>query len=522
MAQKMGEKLGQYLVLQSTLQVKQDKRHIMKHIGILFPHQLFEHHTLIQKSDTIYLIEVDLFFKTFNFHKAKLAFHRSSMRAYFDRVSKIYKKTWKYISQEEEASDIRILINNLVQQQEVTLHYIDPTDNWLRQRILKHKTKIKEVIEYENPLFLNTKEELSDFFKPGKKSFFQTTFYKQQRKKWDILIQPNGDPVGDKWTFDTENRKKYPKKSSPPPITLPEPDSYWEEAIAYVEKHFSNNPGQIGTQPLYPYKKDTAKVWFEQFLERRFHLFGDYEDAILQEEWILHHSVLTPMLNTGLLSVDYVVSRSLEYANTNQVPINSLEGFVRQIIGWREFIRGMYQVKGSQSRTTNFWGFTRKIPAAFYDGTTGIKPVDKTIQKVIKTGYCHHIERLMVLGNFMLLCEFDPNEVYRWFMELFIDAYDWVMVPNVYGMSQFADGGLFATKPYISGSNYLIKMSNYPKGDWQKIWDGLFWHFMDKHRIFFLKNPRLGMLVRTFDKMTEDKKVQHQEYALNFFKKIDK
>ena len=143
-----------------------------------------------------------------------------------------------------------------------------------------------------------------------------------------------------------------------------------------------------------------------------------------------------------------------------------------------------------------------------------------SIKKVLDTGYCHHIERLMVLGNFMLLCEFDPDEVYRWFMELFVDAYDWVMVPNVYGMSQFADGGLMATKPYISGSNYIMKMSDYKKGAWQNIWDGLFWRFMHSHRNFFLQNPRLGMLVKTFDNMPDEKRALHLKYAEAFLYKL--
>jgi deoxyribodipyrimidine photolyase-related protein len=185
-------------------------------------------------------------------------------------------------------------------------------------------------------------------------------------------------------------------------------------------------------------------------------------------------------------------------------------------MGWREFIRGMYECKGVESRTTNFWGFDRKIPASFYDGTTGILPVDETIKMVSETGYCHHIERLMVLGNFMVLCEFDPDEVYRWFMELFIDSYDWVMVPNVYGMSQFSDGGLFATKPYISGSNYIMKMSNYPKGDWNVVWDGLFWRFINVNREFFSKNPRLNMMVRTYDKLNPDRKQQLNQRAESF------
>jgi len=182
----------------------------------------------------------------------------------------------------------------------------------------------------------------------------------------------------------------------------------------------------------------------------------------------------------------------------------------------------MYVFRGGRQRTTNFWNFKRKIPASFYEGTTGIDPLDHTIKKVLKNAYCHHIERLMVLGNFMLLCEFDPDEVYRWFMELFIDAYDWVMVPNVYGMSQFADGGMMSTKPYLGGSNYLMKMGNHPKGDWQKTWDALFWRFMHVHRDFFQKNPRMGMLIRSFDKMPESKQKNHMETAENFLKKLDK
>ncbi len=228
------------------------------------------------------------------------------------------------------------------------------------------------------------------------------------------------------------------------------------------------------------------------------------------------------MMNVGLLSPNEVLDEAIQFAGKNSVPFNSLEGFVRQILGWREFIRGVYITKGTAERTNNFWNFKRKIPASFWNGTTGIAPVDITIKKVLATGYCHHIERLMVLGNFMLLCEFDPDEVYKWFMELFIDSYDWVMVPNVYGMSQFADGGLMATKPYISGSNYLMKMSDYPKGEWQLIWDGLFWNFLNKHREFFLKNPRLSMLVKTFDKMSEEKRSVHLRAATDYLKTLDK
>jgi deoxyribodipyrimidine photolyase-related protein len=369
-------------------------------------------------------------------------------------------------------------------------------------------------------MFLNTREELSDFFRADKKKFYQTTFYKSERKARDILITGSDDPEGGKWTYDTENRKKYPKGKTPPNIQFPDTTSAYKEALDYVEDHFEDNYGQTTDSPLYALDFESAKDWFEQFLEQRFAGFGPYEDAIVKEEIYLHHSVLTPMLNVGLLTPQYVLDRSLEYAQENDIKIQSLEGFVRQIMGWREFIRGMYMAKGVPMRTTNYWGFDRKIPRSFYTGETGIPPIDDTIKKVLKTGYCHHIERLMVLGNFMLLCEFDPKEVYKWFMELFIDAYDWVMVPNVYGMSQFADGGFFATKPYISSSNYILKMSNYSKGDWQEIWDALFWHFMDKQREFFSSNPRLAMLLGTFDKWDAEKRSDLISRAQEYFETL--
>jgi deoxyribodipyrimidine photolyase-related protein len=215
------------------------------------------------------------------------------------------------------------------------------------------------------------------------------------------------------------------------------------------------------------------------------------------------------------------VEETLAFAANNLIPLNALEGFIRQIIGWREFIRLVYEREGSRQRTTNFWQFTRKIPKSFWDGTTGIHPLDNVIKKTLTHAYTHHIERLMVVGNFMLLCEFDPNEVYLWFMEMYIDAYDWVMVPNVYGMTQFADGGLMTTKPYISGSNYLMKMGNWEKGEWQAIWDGLFWRFMHVHRAFFLSNPRLGMLVKTFDKMDPEKQKKHLSNAETYLNSLD-
>ncbi|MGK0285616.1 MAG: deoxyribodipyrimidine photolyase-related protein [Salibacteraceae bacterium] len=484
----------------------------MKQINIIFPNQLFKESPLFDSKAPCYIVEEYMFFKHYPFHKQKMAFHRATMMRYADFLREEKKIEVNYVAATEDISDIRLLIPELKRQGIEHINYIDPVDNWLQKRMDKGLVEhgIKSTT-YHSPLFLNTKEDLETFFRRDKKKYHQTTFYTEQRKKRNILMETNGKPMGGKWTFDTENRKKYPAKKIPPSIQFPDVDTYYTEAKTYVSSHFSDHLGSLTQYSLYPTSFEASKKWLNQFFEHRFMEFGVYEDAIVAENSILNHSVLTPMLNVGLLTPKEVIDGCLKYAEENKVPINSTEGFVRQIIGWREFIRGIYESRGSEERTTNYWKFKKRIPASFYDGTTGITPVDQTIKKVLQTGYCNHIERLMVLGNFMMLCEFDPDEVYRWFMELFIDSYDWVMVPNVYGMSQFSDGGLMATKPYISGSNYLMKMSNYKKGEWQTIWDGLFWRFMHTHRDFFLSNPRLGMLVRMFDKMPEEKQQKHLE-----------
>ncbi|MEM9820670.1 MAG: cryptochrome/photolyase family protein [Bacteroidota bacterium] len=477
----------------------------MATINLIFPHQLFAQSVLLDNDQPIVLVEEYLFFKHFAFHQQKLAFHRATMKFYASYLQ-AQDKNLDYVEAIEERADVRVLFANLAEQGVEEIHYIDTNDDWLEKRIQSSaKEHGLQTQIAPSPMFLNSREDLSGFFRSDKKKFFQTKFYIEQRKKRDILLEVGDQPVGGKWSFDPENRKKYPRKKTPPAIQYPDSTPHYEEAVQYVKKHFADNPGDLSSECLYPTDYQSTQLWLQQFFEQRFHEFGPYEDAIVAEHTILNHSVLTPMLNVGLIRPDEVIQSALHFAAKTDVPINSLEGFIRQIIGWREFIRGVYLCKGTEERTKNYWGFERKIPQSFYDGTTGIDPVDNTIQKVLKTGYCHHIERLMVLGNFMLLCEFDPDEVYRWFMELFIDAYDWVMVPNVYGMSQFADGGLMSTKPYISGSNYLMKMSNYKKGDWQATWDALFWRFMHVHRDFFTRNPRLGMLVRSFDKMAEEK-----------------
>tara|TARA_B100001564_G_scaffold130828_1_gene109463 strand:- start:25592 stop:27067 length:1476 start_codon:yes stop_codon:yes gene_type:complete len=472
-------------------------------VSLIFPNQLFEKSKLIKNSKKFIIIEEYLFFKQYNFHKQKLLFHRMSMKSYEKFLSA--KNYVQYIDSCDEKSDIRKLIESLDANIKKILIY-NPVDNWLLKRIKSSsKKKNIEIQIYENPLFILESDKLDSFFRADKKKFFQTSFYKKQRIEMNILMN-NGLPEGGEWTYDKYNREKYPKNKLAPIISRPKKNYSFTEAIKYIERNFPDNIGELNSSQLYPHDFSLSKKWLKEFLEKRFDEFGPYEDAILKEETELNHSILSPLINAGLLNPNFVVREAIDYAKKCGVPINSTEGFIRQIIGWREFIRGVYIAKGSEERNKNFWNFSNKMPLSFYSGDTGIDPFDDSIKKLLKTGYVNHIERLMIIGNFMLLCEINPDEVYKWFMELSIDSYDWVMVPNVYGMSQFADGGLMSTKPYISGSSYIVKMSNYKKGDWAIIWDSLFWNFINNNKDFFKKNPRMRMLVSSFEKMNYEKK----------------
>lgn len=493
--------------------------HMKQEAVLIFPHQLFASHPSLQKNIPVYLVEEWLFFRQYPFHKQKLMLHRASMQAYANTLRSAGYPVI-YIETTQRKSDIRRLLPELAAAGIRRLHFAAVADNWLMKR-LRNGCQIHgiETIISPSPSFLCEPADWKDFF-DQQKAYHQTNFYIEQRKQRSLLLDAQRKPLGGKWTFDTDNRKKFPKGQQAPALWFPEENAYTREARSYVEEIFTDNPGH--TDPFrYPVNHHDAATWLDDFLERRFHGFGPYEDALVSSEHYLHHAVLTPLLNTGLLTPEEVLQKALEAAARNEVPLASLEGFIRQITGWREFIRLLYEREGSRQRTRHFWGFTRRIPASFYTGHTGIFPVDNAIRKLLKTGYNHHIERLMVLGNFMLLCEFDPDEVYRWFMEMYIDAYDWVMVPNVYGMSQFADGGMMTTKPYISGSNYLLKMSDYPKGAWTETWDALFWRFMHIHRPFFTRNPRLGMLVKTFDRMPDARRQELLSKADAFLQQLD-
>lgn len=466
------------------------------------------------KDRIVYLAEDPLYFGTDShypvaFHKQKLVLHRASMQAYGDELRKQGHKV--------ELIPFTTSFQNKLPKKLSEIHLAEPHDFILEKRLRRYAEKHGIRLHFHpTPAFLSPPEFLVEHIARRKKPFM-AAFYQAQRKRMGIMVDPDGNPTGGQWSFDEDNRKKLPKNHVPPFPPQSAHNAYVKEAIAYVEKHFPNNPG-CANSFRYPVTRADALIWLKNFITDRLENFGPYEDAISTEHAFIYHSVLTPSLNIGLLTPQELVDAALR----TKAPLASLEGFIRQVIGWREFMHGIYRHRGTQIRNLNFFHHTRPIPKAFYDATTGIPPIDRIIRQLHEEAYCHHIERLMVLGNFMLLCRFDPHEVYRWFTELFIDAYDWVMVPNVYGMSQFADGGTFTTKPYVSSSNYVLKMSDEKKGPWTEIWDALFWTFIADHQELFMKNPRSSMMAKNWQKFSTEKQIQLRRTADEFISGICK
>jgi deoxyribodipyrimidine photolyase-related protein len=481
---------------------------------VLYPHQLYTPKSaVLNKERPVYLVEESLFLTEFPTHRQKLLLHRLSLLAYQKELETLG-FTVVYLDVREypttESIFTRLQTDGISE-----IHTPDTTDDWLERRITEHTATYGITrVTYPSELFI-LKEGFAERYLQSKRHM--AAFYKKMRLDFNILLEADKTPVGGEWSFDSENRKKLPKNIPLPPDLTYFTNADTEAALTWL----AELPGEhYGIAAVWiPYTRTQAEAYLETFLKERFASFGPYEDAIDTAHVRLFHSTLSPLLNIGLLDPEAVVAAAISYAKKHEVSLPSLEGFVRQIIGWREFIRAAYVVDGRKMRSTNFFKHTRSLPKELWTGATGLPPLDTAISGALRFGYTHHIERLMVLGNFMLLAKTDPDAVYRWFMAMYVDAYDWVMVPNVYGMSQFADGGLFATKPYISGSNYLKKMSNYESGDWEELWTALYWNFITDHQDFFLKNHRLSMMPRLLIKMPTEKRVNYLKIATEYLKR---
>jgi deoxyribodipyrimidine photolyase-related protein len=481
---------------------------------IIYPHQLFLEHPALEPGRVVYVVEEPLFFTRNPGHVQRLLLHRLSMQAYRTQLT-----TLGYTVQYLEIQDLpgtEAVFTKLKKDGVTELHIIDTTDDYLERSIEQAiATHHFTLTRYESPLFILSKTEATERYVASKR--LMGNFYKKLRQDKNVLMDGN-QPQGGAYSFDSDNRQKIPKS-----ITLPTDITCFQNkdtqaATAWLGTFTSERYGEANT--WIPYTHAEAQTFLKEFLQTRFAYFGPYEDALTTNHTRLFHSTLSPLINIGLLTPSQVLDTAIRYANQHDVPINSLEGFVRQILGWREFMRAAYEVDGSVMRSKNFFNHHNKLPSSFWTGETDVTPLDHSIKTALDFGYTHHIERLMVMGNFMLLTKTDPDEVYRWFMGMYVDAYDWVMVPNVYGMSQFSDGGLFATKPYISGASYLKKMSDYSKGEWETLWTALYWNFISTHQDFFSQNHRLSMMPKLLQKMSKATRETYLSLAEAYLTKL--
>ena len=479
----------------------------------LFPQKYLQKY----KKDFFYIAEDIGLCTQEKFHKHKLILFLSAMRSYRDDlINNKFNVIYNEIDQDKNSSYSEKLEKIIKKKKVKKIITYKISDHFFDKILRKICKKLKVELSFiPSPMFL-TKQSLKVKFFENNKKPFMGNFYKLQRSDLDILMKGN-DPEGQQWSYDELNRKKLPESISIPGLKKVTETNNTKQIKKIISTLFNDHPGSIDNFNI-PTTRKQAISWLDDFLKNKFFLFGDYEDAISKKGHVLFHSLLSPLLNIGLLTPEEVVNKSLKFAKINKIKINNVEGFIRQIIGWREFIKNVYDYHNTFMKTSNFWNHTLKLKKSWYDGTTGIEPLDQAIKEIDKHGYAHHIIRLMLIANIMNLSGIDPKEIFKWFMEMFIDSSDWVMTPNVFGMGTFSDGGIFATKPYICGSNYLLKMSDYKRGDWCEVVDGLYWQFIEKNKKYIKSNHRLSMMAYSLEKIDPDRKKRIFSQANNFIK----
>ena len=379
----------------------------------------------------------------------------------------------------------------------------------------------------EDDRFLCSREQFQDFAR-GRKSLLMESFYRQMRLKYDVLMD-KGKPIGGKWNYDAENRKPPKKNMKIPKYYQSEPDEITKTVINLVNEKFPNHFGDI--EPFYfAVNKSQAMAAFEKFINERLANFGNYQDAMIEGEDFMFHSHVGFYLNNGLLDALQSIKLVESEYYKGKITINSAEGFIRQILGWREYIRGIYWLKMPEYKQLNFLDPNNKLPEFYWNGNTKMNCIKECVRSTKQNAYAHHIQRLMVLGNFALIAGVNPDEVNEWYLLVYADAYEWVELPNVSGMVLFADGGILATKPYAASGSYINKMSDYCRNCSYDVkekngkdacpFNYLYWNFLIKNKDLLSKNHRMAMIYRTLEKFDKEKIANIKSDSQEFLAKI--
>lgn len=481
--------------------------------------------------DTILMCEVMDEATYVKHHKKKIAFIFSAMRHFADEL-RAQGMQVRYVALDNSdnsgsfKSEVRRALSNGTFDKIVVTH---PGEYRVLQDMQSWADDYGVPVDIRNDdRFLATTDLFADWA-DGRKQLRMEYFYRDMRKKYGILMDGE-NPVGGEWNYDSENRKPPKDGLDIPDPYKTKPDKITQEVIDLVASRFSDHFGKLDGFH-YAVTADGAQAVFDDFLDRRLCKFGDYQDAMLTDEPWMYHAHIALYLNTGLLDPKTCIERAEQAYHDGEAPLNAVEGFIRQILGWREYVRGLYWLKMPEYADENYLNAKRDLPALYWGAETQMNCLRQCVKDTENHAYAHHIQRLMVLGNFALLIGAHPDRVNEWYLIVYADAYEWVEMPNVTGMILFADGGVLASKPYAASGSYINKMSDYCAGCSYSVtkkngpkacpFNYLYWDFLARHRETLKDNHRLRMIYSTYDKMDDEKKQAIRDDTTRFLKALD-
>ena len=480
-------------------------------------------HFADRKTDQIMMAEVASEATYVAHHKKKIVYHFAAMRHFAEELradgwTVLYTKIDAAGNKGDLSKEIK---NHLAECCPDAVVGIEPGEWRVAQLYadLSDTLEIPFVIRPDERFFCSRSE--FEEWAEGRRQLRMENFYRIMRRKSGYLMEGE-QPLGGQWNFDHDNRKKAPKGLTfPGPLTFA-PDAETEAVISYVNAHFSDHFGDL--EPFeFAVTRAQARQALEHFVQYSLADFGTYQDAMLRGENYLYHSLISLYLNTGLLEPDEVCRQVVQAYYYATAPLNSVEGYLRQVLGWREYMRGIYWLRMPEFKSANFLDAHYNLPSFFWTGETKMECVRQAVTQTRETAYAHHIQRLMVTGNFALIAGIDPVQVHEWYLAVYVDAIEWVELPNTMGMSQFADGGVVASKPYASSGNYINKMSDYcgschysvkeKTGPGSCPFNTFYWDFLDRNSDKLRGNPRLGNIYRIWDKFDPERQATYRAYA---------
>ena len=509
---------------------------MQKTVRLILGDQLNSNHSWFQTNDdsiTYVMMEIRSETDYATHHIQKIAGFFSAMRNFAEELkSKNHNVIYFHLNDATNLQTFDKNIQYLIEKHQFTHFEYQLPDEYRLDELLQHfcKTLGISTSAADSEHFMSSRNELGDFFQ-GKKTFLMESFYRMMRKKHNVLIQDD-KPLTGKWNYDGDNRKKLPKDHKPtPPLVF---NNDVSGIVSEINKTNIKSIGNIDAENfVWPTTRTQSLELLDFFATECLSLFGSYQDAMTPNEWSLYHARISFSMNTKMISPSEVINRAiLEWENRpDEIEYNQLEGFVRQIIGWREYMRGIYWNKMPDYATMNYFNNENNLPDWFWTGKTKMNCLKDAINQSLNFSYAHHIQRLMITGNFALLAGVHPDEVDAWYLGIYIDAIEWVEITNTRGMSQFADGGIVGTKPYVSSAAYIDKMSHYCSSCFYKKaiktgekacpFNSLYWNFYDKNEAKLGKNPRIGMMYNVWRKMKPDDKVALLQQADYYLKNIN-